>query len=152
MVPEYAQGLSEDAVCDHFFALVFSFDEVISPGGYNEHLTLENVRTHMVRMREGRAQHAGVLIPLRAQWQSMESHEEKLSQMIRASREHEAQVRATAYLVRASACRPRNGLSHRRSCVAGPRKSQSDRKWRLAWQRRGCRRLRPAPCRASTAP
>lgn len=66
VVPEQVGGsVSEEAISSHAFELIFAFDEVVSSGGYREDVTLHTIRTNL----------------------EMESHEEKLAAMIKASRQ-----------------------------------------------------------------
>ena len=67
LIPEYCAQISERGVADAAFELVFAFDEVIQ-SGHKVNITLQGIRTNL----------------------EMESHEEKLHQMIRASKENEA--------------------------------------------------------------
>jgi len=64
VVPEVAEGLTEECVSKKCFELVFAFDEVINAGGYKEDITLAQIKTNM----------------------EMESHEEKLHLMIKQSK------------------------------------------------------------------
>lgn len=59
---------SESAVSERMFEIIFAFDEVITQGGHREEVNLEQVRTNL----------------------EMESHEERLAQMIKQSKENEA--------------------------------------------------------------
>lgn len=72
VVPDVAGGITEDRICAKCFELVFAFDEVITTGGYREPITLQQIRTNM----------------------EMESHEEKLYNMIRASQMESARDEA----------------------------------------------------------
>lgn len=67
LIPEYCSQISERGVAEAAFELVFAFDEVIQ-SGHKVNITLQGIRTNL----------------------EMESHEEKLHQMIRASKENEA--------------------------------------------------------------
>ena len=58
-MPEYCQGVDEESVNKSAFELIFAFDEVISLG-YRENVNLQHIRTYT----------------------EMESHEEKLANMI----------------------------------------------------------------------
>ena len=72
IVPEYCGGIvSEKSVLDNVFELVFAFDEVISMG-YRESISLAQVRVNL----------------------EMDSHEEKLHDMIQKSKEEEARREA----------------------------------------------------------
>jgi hypothetical protein len=64
--------MTEEKVCSKCFDLVFAFDEVITTGGYREPITLPQIRTNM----------------------EMESHEEKLFNMIKASKMESAKDEA----------------------------------------------------------
>ena len=71
IVPEYCPGdVDEASVCKNAFELLFAFDEIIACGcGQRENVTLRDVQVAL----------------------EMESHEEKLANMIRQSKEREAQ-------------------------------------------------------------
>ena len=72
IVPEYCGGIvSEQSVLDNVFELIFAFDEVISLG-YRESISLAQVRINL----------------------EMDSHEEKLHDMIQKSKEEEARREA----------------------------------------------------------
>ena len=65
MLTEYCPGEIEEAnVCKHAFELVFAFDEVVAMG-HKENVTMRDIQINI----------------------EMESHEEKLSLMIRQSKE-----------------------------------------------------------------
>lgn len=64
VLPDIAQGVTEEAVQGKMFELVFAFDEVITTGGYREQISLQQIQTNL----------------------SMESHEEKLHKMIEQSK------------------------------------------------------------------
>ena len=64
VVPEIAGGTSEDKVSDHAFELVFAFDEVITTGGYRETIDMRTIRQNL----------------------DMDSHEEKLANMVKKSK------------------------------------------------------------------
>mmetsp|Transcript_1543 Transcript_1543/g.2111 ORF Transcript_1543/g.2111 Transcript_1543/m.2111 type:complete len:519 (+) Transcript_1543:206-1762(+) len=64
VIPDVAGGVAEDKVIDKCFELVFAFDEAITTGGYREQVTLAQIRTNM----------------------EMDSHEEKLHQMIQKTK------------------------------------------------------------------
>jgi hypothetical protein len=66
LVPEYCNGTDEDAVSKSAFQLVYAIDELISIG-YKEYVTLSQIRT----------------------FTDMDSHEEKLQNIIRESKETE---------------------------------------------------------------
>lgn len=57
-------NLNEDKIAEKVFELIFAFDEVITAGGYKEPINLQQIRTNM----------------------EMESHEEKLHNMIKVSK------------------------------------------------------------------
>ena len=59
-----ANNLNEDKISQKCFELIFAFDEVITAGGYREPITLQQIRTNL----------------------EMESHEEKLHNMIKISK------------------------------------------------------------------
>ena len=72
IVPEYCGGIvTEDQVLENVFELIFAFDEVISLG-YRESISLQQVRINL----------------------EMDSHEEKLHDMIQKSKEEEAKREA----------------------------------------------------------
>ena len=64
-------GLTEESVTSRAFEIIFALDEVITAGGYREDVTLSQIRVNL----------------------EMESHEEKLHQMIKASKMAQAKVR-----------------------------------------------------------
>lgn len=68
VVPDVAGGLSEKAIADHAFDLIFSFDEVLTAGGYREEATLSSIRTNLL----------------------MDSHEEKIHLALKQSKEEQA--------------------------------------------------------------
>eukprot|EP01138_Halocafeteria_seosinensis_P016052 gb/GECG01016380.1/.p1 GENE.gb/GECG01016380.1/~~gb/GECG01016380.1/.p1 ORF type:complete len:543 (+),score=94.12 gb/GECG01016380.1/:1-1629(+) len=68
VIPETVGMASEEAVNERMFEIIFAFDEVITQGGHREEVNLEQVRTNL----------------------EMESHEERLAQMIKQSKENEA--------------------------------------------------------------
>ena len=47
MVPEYAGSVQEEAVVDHAFDLIFALDELITYGGMNETIPLQQVRVNL---------------------------------------------------------------------------------------------------------
>ena len=47
VVPDVAEGLTEDCVTKNCFELIFAFDEVINAGGYKEDITLAQIKTNM---------------------------------------------------------------------------------------------------------
>eukprot|EP01038_Epipyxis_sp_PR26KG_P004625 gene4625-6504_t len=65
-------NLSEEKVVEKSFELIFAFDEVLTSGGYRESITLQQIRTNM----------------------EMESHEEKLHNMIKLSKMEGAKDKA----------------------------------------------------------
>ena len=73
-------NLTEEKVAEKAFELIFAFDEVITYGGYKEAITLAQIRTNM----------------------EMESHEEKLHDMIKKSKMESAreQSASAANLIR----------------------------------------------------
>lgn len=72
VVPEFAGGTSEEKVADKAFELVFAFDEVITPGGYREYIDLRTVRQNL----------------------EMDSHEEKLHNMVQKTKMDSAKDQA----------------------------------------------------------
>ena len=48
MIPEYVGSIKEEAIVDHAFSLVFALDEVITYGGMNEPIPLQQVRVNLV--------------------------------------------------------------------------------------------------------
>ena len=68
VVPEICSGLTEEAVLENSFDLIFAFDEVLTGGGYKVGLSMSDLQANLL----------------------MDSHEEKLQQMIRESKEQEA--------------------------------------------------------------
>lgn len=48
VVPEYAGSVQEEAVVDHAFELIFALDELITYGGMNETIPLQQVRVNLV--------------------------------------------------------------------------------------------------------
>jgi hypothetical protein len=75
--------VSDETVSARAFELLFAFDEVVASGGYREDVTLHQIRTNL----------------------EMESHEERLAQMIKASKMAEAKEAAKR---RAQEIRERN--------------------------------------------
>lgn len=67
-------NISEDQVLEYSFDLLFAFDEVLTAGGYREPITLQQIRINM----------------------EMESHEEKLHNMIKVSKMESAKDQAMA--------------------------------------------------------
>ena len=83
VVPDVAgtsNNLTEEKITEKCFELMFAFDEVITAGGYREPITLQQIRTNM----------------------DMESHEEKLHNMIKISKMESAkdQARDAARVIR----------------------------------------------------
>ena len=75
MVPDIAgtaNNLTEEKVTDKCFELIFAFDEVITAGGYRENVNLQQIRTNL----------------------EMDSHEEKLHNMIKVSKMDNARDQA----------------------------------------------------------
>eukprot|EP00752_Nemacystus_decipiens_P006372 g5744.t1 len=72
VVPDVAGGLTEDKVQGKAFELVFAFDEVITTGGHKESITLQQIKTNM----------------------EMDSHEERLHNMIQDSKREAAKEEA----------------------------------------------------------
>ena len=125
-----AGGLTEESVTGRAFEIIFALDEVITAGGYREDVTLSQIRVNL----------------------EMESHEEKLHQMIKASKMAQAKVRGRRAALRppASALSPaaRPGKSHpppphpfpsrvrarRRTTSSRPRSSASARASKSAWR------------------
>uniref|UniRef100_A0A7S4NFN2 Coatomer subunit delta n=1 Tax=Odontella aurita TaxID=265563 RepID=A0A7S4NFN2_9STRA len=68
VVPDVAGSVAEAAINDHAFELIFSFDEVLTAGGYKEEATLSSIRTNLL----------------------MDSHEEKMHIMLMESKKAEA--------------------------------------------------------------
>ena len=64
LVPDICAPLSETSICDKQFELVFGFDELITAGGHSENINVQQIRINM----------------------EMESHEEKLHNMILESK------------------------------------------------------------------
>ncbi|TYZ60996.1 hypothetical protein PybrP1_005351 [[Pythium] brassicae (nom. inval.)] len=64
LVPDICGSLSESSVRDKQFELVFGFDELLTAGGHSENISLQQIRVNM----------------------EMESHEEKLHNMILESK------------------------------------------------------------------
>mmetsp|Transcript_6455 Transcript_6455/g.27160 ORF Transcript_6455/g.27160 Transcript_6455/m.27160 type:complete len:537 (-) Transcript_6455:195-1805(-) len=72
VVPEVAGGHSEERVAEKVFDLVFALDEVIAPGGYREHVDLRTIRQNL----------------------EMDSHEEKLHNMVKKTKMDSAKDQA----------------------------------------------------------
>ena len=47
-MPEYAGSVQEEAVVDHAFDIIFALDELITYGGMNETIPLQQVRVNLV--------------------------------------------------------------------------------------------------------
>lgn len=71
-ITDSSNNLSEERVLDKCFELIFAFDEVITAGGYREPINLQQIATNM----------------------AMESHEEKLHNMIKVSKMESAKEHA----------------------------------------------------------
>lgn len=74
VVPDVAGGATESGVNDGAFDLILAFDEVISAGGYREEVTLSSIRTNL----------------------KMESHEEKMHDMIEDQKRRAAEEKGRA--------------------------------------------------------
>lgn len=72
IVGSMTTNISEDEILNKSFEFLYAFDEVITAGGYREPITLQQVRTNM----------------------EMESHEEKLHNMIKISKMESAKDQA----------------------------------------------------------
>ena len=48
MIPEYAGSIKEEAIVDHAFDIIFALDELITYGGMNEPIPLQQVRVNLV--------------------------------------------------------------------------------------------------------
>mmetsp|Transcript_7268 Transcript_7268/g.22373 ORF Transcript_7268/g.22373 Transcript_7268/m.22373 type:complete len:427 (-) Transcript_7268:11-1291(-) len=72
LVPEIVGGHTEEKLADKCFELVFAFDEVITPGGYREYIDLRQIRQNL----------------------EMDSHEEKLHNMVRKTKMDSAKDQA----------------------------------------------------------
>jgi len=71
LVPEYCNGHDEEAVSEHSFELIFAFDEVVCMG-FKENVDLGQIKTYL----------------------EMDSHEEKLTEIIQKSKMEEAKEEA----------------------------------------------------------
>ena len=69
VVPDVAGTIHEQSINEHAFELIFAFDEVLTAGGYREEVSLSAIRTNLL----------------------MDSHEEKMHQMIQESKQAAAQ-------------------------------------------------------------
>ena len=65
VVPDVAGSVHEQSINEHAFELIFAFDEVLTAGGYREEVSLSAIRTNLL----------------------MDSHEEKMHQMIQESKQ-----------------------------------------------------------------
>lgn len=72
LVPEYCKSAKEDDVMRNVFELIFAFDEVLQPLGVREKLNMGQVKTFM----------------------EMESHEEKIFEMVEKNKQREAKEQA----------------------------------------------------------
>lgn len=70
VVPDVAGGLLESVINDKAFELIFAFDEVITTGGYKEDVSLTNIRNNLL----------------------MDSHEEKIHNALKQSKEEGARA------------------------------------------------------------
>jgi hypothetical protein len=68
VVPDVAGGLNETLINEHAFELIFSFDEIITTGGYKEDVSLSSIRTNL----------------------QMESHEEQIHILIEEKKMEDA--------------------------------------------------------------
>lgn len=71
-VPDVAGSLLENSINESAFDLIFCFDEVIASGGYREEVTLSSIRTNL----------------------QMDSHEEKMHDMIESQKRKAAEEKA----------------------------------------------------------
>lgn len=100
VVQDCCQTVSEEQVLKHAFDIVFAFDEVIS-FGYRESVTLSQIKTYT----------------------EMDSHEEKLHQMIEKSKMNEARETAKKKqqeFARQRAKQPKEATSSLQSLGSGP--------------------------------
>lgn len=97
-----AGNLTEDKVIDKAFDLIFAFDEVITTGGHRENINLQQIRTNM----------------------EMESHEEKLHNMIKMSKMESARDQAAAAAKSIKEKQKMVGLSSADSAMMHDRSSQ----------------------------
>lgn len=72
LVPEYCKSAKEDDVMRNVFELIFAFDEVLQPLGVREKINIGQVKTFM----------------------AMESHEEKIFEMVEKNKQREAKEQA----------------------------------------------------------
>ena len=68
VVPDVAGSLSEHAINEHAFEIIFAFDEVLTTGGYKEDISPSTIRTNL----------------------EMHSHEEEMALMLKKSKEDAA--------------------------------------------------------------
>ncbi|KAL3809972.1 hypothetical protein ACHAXA_007748 [Cyclostephanos tholiformis] len=68
VVPDVAGSVSEHAVNEHAFEIIFAFDEVLTTGGYKEDISPSTIRTNL----------------------EMHSHEEEMALMLKKSKEDAA--------------------------------------------------------------
>ncbi|DBA00988.1 TPA: hypothetical protein N0F65_006249 [Lagenidium giganteum] len=78
LIPDICGQLNENSIRDKQFELVFGFDELISAGGHSENINLQQIRVNM----------------------EMESHEEKLHNMILESKRAQAKDDMKRHTVR----------------------------------------------------
>ena len=108
-IPEYCRVTDEDEITAHAYELIFAFDELVTLG-YNENLTISQARARRVRrtrLRE-RAPLTGDASAMRGSrfltaqvrtFTEMESHEEKVQEMIARVRPRRSQPRLRSGLV-----------------------------------------------------
>lgn len=72
LVPDVAGNVTESSVNEKAFELIFAFDEVITAGGYSDEVTLSSIRNNL----------------------QMDSHEEKMHNMIEEQKRKAAEERA----------------------------------------------------------
>ncbi|CAN0076520.1 unnamed protein product, partial [Sphacelaria rigidula] len=78
VVPDVAGGLTEEKVGNKAFELVFAFDEVITTGGHKENITLQQASNSLIKTN-----------------MEMDSHEERLHNMIQDSKREAAKEEAS---------------------------------------------------------
>jgi len=71
VVPDVTGSLSEHAINEHAFEIIFAFDEVLTTGGYKEDISPSTIRTNL----------------------EMHSHEEEMALMLKKSKEDAARER-----------------------------------------------------------
>uniref|UniRef100_A0A7S2X825 Coatomer subunit delta n=1 Tax=Lotharella oceanica TaxID=641309 RepID=A0A7S2X825_9EUKA len=71
LIPQYCEGTTEEDVTEHNFDLIFAFDEVVT-NGFKEYVTLQQVKTYT----------------------TMDSHEERIQNIITHSKINEAKDQA----------------------------------------------------------